>query len=109
MGSAAAVSADAALPGLDSIIDLTRQVAELAEQGHWVRAAELNAERQSRLDVFCATLTPGDTPDETLDILGRILELNDTLIGSVQRRQQLLLQEASAMRTGRRAVAAYGS
>lgn len=97
------------MAALEQIVSLTREVSALAESGEWARAAQVNAERQLQLQAFCAQLEPRTTPRETVEILSRILQLNDALVGSVQRRQQSLLDEADALRAGRRAAAAYGA
>ncbi len=105
MGRVAAVTAAA----LDAILELTRQVSDLAERGEWVEAARLDLERQTQLRTYCASLDPQSASPGLIAALTEVLKLNDSLIGSVRHRQRALIRDAEIVRTGRRALAAYGA
>jgi hypothetical protein len=94
---------------LDTIMEMTRQVATLAEQGEWAEATRIDAERQECLRAFCATLDPQTASADLIAALTQVLKLNDALIGTVEHRQRALVRDSETVRTGRRAVAAYGA
>lgn len=95
--------------GLETIFELTREVAALAERGEWAEAGDRDRERQAQLRTFCAGLDPRTAAPELLQALTEILKLNDALIGSVQHKQRALTRDAETVRTGQRAIAAYGA
>ena len=94
---------------LAHLLESTRQIQALIEQGNWSAAAEIDAGRLRCLQEFCARLEPRNCTPEVLAALGEMVKLNDAMIGSVQHRQNALLDDAQRVGLGRRAVAAYSA
>lgn len=94
---------------LEHLLECTRQIQARIEQGDWLGAAELDAERLHSLQECCAGLDPRTCPPDVLAALVEMLKINDALLASVQRRQDALHDDARAIGIGRRAVAAYSS
>jgi len=94
---------------LESLVEMTRQVAELTEKGEWAEAGKLDAERQVRLRSLCAMLKPGATSPDVIAALSEVLKLNDTLIGAVCHQQRTVVRQLDTVKVGRQAVAAYNT
>ena len=104
MDSASRLAADLRL-----LLDLTGQIQAQIEEGNWLGATELDIERQAVLQRVCSALQPNACPPEVLQALGEMVKLNDAMVASVERRQDVILRDAQVIGVGRRAVAAYNA
>lgn len=101
--------ADETRARLEHLLECTRQIQLRIEQGDWLGAADIDAERLRSLQECCAGLEPSTCPPDVLAALVEMVKINDALVGAVQRRQNALLDDAQVIGLGRRAVAAYSA
>lgn len=98
---------DEARTALAGILECTRRVQALIEAGDWLGAAQLDAERQRRLQECCARIEPSTCPPDLIAALSDMVKLNDAMIGAVEHRQRGIQRDAETVTVGRKAVAAY--
>lgn len=95
------------MTSLDDILDLTDRVEASLDDGDWIAAAQLNAERQELLTALFADRAPGDMDQETRDILRDILARNETAAAKVRLEQELVATKQQRVHHSAAAVLAY--
>jgi|GEM_PF-1932782 len=94
---------------LGQIQQLQSDLLEAAEDGDWVRAAELERERANRLkDLYANMESMGAEAGESLArITERLIEGDRALMERVERERSRLGDELGHLRRGQKAVNAY--
>ncbi|MGH8262892.1 MAG: hypothetical protein ACRETU_02435 [Steroidobacterales bacterium] len=92
---------------LKRVLEETRAVERLIEQGEWQQAVERDAIRQ-RLLAEAFTQDGSRVVDEEMRVIaGELLKLNDRLVGLAEHRRRGVERESDTLQLGRRALAAY--
>jgi len=94
-------------PALQRALELSRELAAVAESGDVDLAVRLDAERMQHLQAARRTLGQTDAGDRA--ILTEISSLNDQAIGFLQHRQRAKARAMDTVSVGRRAVRAYSA
>ena len=87
-----------------TILDLTEQVQTAIDAGDWQRAQALEGERRCAIERLVADQT---VTAELTAALGDLYARNQRMIGEVHHHRRRIVREASMVRTGQAAVAAY--
>jgi hypothetical protein len=88
-------------------LDISREVATLADRGDVQEVARLNAERMQLLKLARSALHPLD--QESLAMVREIQALNDRSLGLLEHRFRAKCRDLDMVSAGRRAVRAYGT
>jgi hypothetical protein len=92
---------------LGRVLEETRVVEQLIEQGEWQQAVEHDAIRQRLLAEAFAQDGSRTIDAETRVIAGELLRLNDRLVGIAEHRRRGVERESDTVQLGRRALVAY--
>jgi hypothetical protein len=92
---------------LQRALELSRELAAVAESGDVELAVRLDAERMQHLQAARRAL--GETDDANRAILTEIGVLNQQAIGFLQHRQRAKARDMDTVSIGRRAVRAYSA
>ena len=92
---------------LERVLEETRTVERLIEQGDWQQALERDAIRQRLLAEAFALDGSRSVDEKTRVIAGELLKLNDRLVGLAEHRRRGVERENDTLQLGRRALAAY--
>lgn len=95
------------MSALDEILTLTDQVEASLDEGDWIAAAELNAQRQELLTGLFAGQAPQDIDPETREVLRDILARNETAAARVRLERELVATKQSRIHRSAAAVRAY--
>jgi hypothetical protein len=90
---------------LQRALELSREVALLADHGDIQAATRLDAERLQLLKTARAALPAPDEQEQRL--LEEINTLNAVALGALQHRQRAMARDMDMMSVGRRAMRAY--
>jgi hypothetical protein len=101
------MSLDAATEALQRALEISREVAQLAEGGDVARALALDAERLELLRSARAGLHP--LSDDARSLVGEIATLNDRAVGFLEHRLRGKARELDMAAVGRRALLAYSA
>lgn len=93
---------------LQSIVELTDRVQTAVQDGDWAHAHELDVERRTLLESLLADAAAVASAAELGAVLADLERRSRHLIGEVQHHQRRILREASMVKTGHDAAAAYG-
>jgi hypothetical protein len=96
-----------AVASLERALELSEQLALIADAGDAGETVRLDAERRQLLKSARAALHPLD--ERSRSILRQIAELNDRTLGLLEHRRRAKGREMDIAAVGRRAVAAYAS
>jgi hypothetical protein len=96
-----------AMAVLRRALDLSKQLAALADGGDVSLAVSLDAERMQLLKSARAALQPMD--ERSRSVLGEIAALNDRTLGFLEHRRRAKGRDMDMATVGRRAVAAYAN
>ena len=94
--------------GLDALqraLEISRELATVADSGEIDAAIRLDADRLELLKAARAALTQPDQQERRL--LDEINALNALAVGALQHRQRIMARDLDMMAVGRRAVRAY--
>ncbi len=94
-----------ATAALDRALNLSRELAAIADAGDVRLAVNLDAERLQLLKSARRALQPMNEKDRS--VLREIAELNDRSIGRLEHRRRAKGRDMDMAAVGRRAVAAY--
>jgi len=94
-----------AMAGLQRALELSQQMAAVADGGDVSLAVRLDAERLQLLKSARAALHPMD--EQSRSILSEIAVLNDRTLGLLEHRRRATGRDMDMAAVGRRAVAAY--
>jgi hypothetical protein len=92
---------------LAAVLDLTEQVQAAIDAGDWERARDLDIARLGQLEQL-ATEVKADDQGGARRALGALEERNRRMIGEVHHHRRRVLRDASLVKTGQTAAAAYG-
>jgi hypothetical protein len=101
------MSGHEARSALQRALEISRELAIVAESGDVDLALQLDAERLQHLKAVRGTLGQIDAADR--GILTEIGVLNDRALGSLQHRQRAKARDMDMASVGRRAVRAYSA
>jgi hypothetical protein len=87
----------------DTVLLLTREMAEAAAAGEWEHVAHLEAERRAPLAQIV-----NDATEETRATIEDILRVDAALRDAAERARASVAGELAALRSGRQALTAYG-
>jgi hypothetical protein len=96
-----------ALAALQRALEISRELATVADAGDVQLAVSLDAERLQLLKSARRALQPMD--DKVRSMLREIAELNDRSIGSMEHRFRAKCRDIDLLATGRRAMRAYST
>jgi hypothetical protein len=96
-----------AMAVLQRALQLSEQLAAVADGGDVSLAVSLDAERLQLLKSARAALHPMD--EQSRSILGEIAELNERTLGLLEHRRRAKGRDLDMAAVGRRAVAAYAN
>lgn len=91
---------------LAAILDLTDGVQAAIDGGDWQRAQDLETERRAAIEQLVAEAGGSGT---TLTALEELQRRNRKMIGEVQHHRRRVLRDATLVKTGQTAAAAYGA
>jgi hypothetical protein len=97
----------AAVAALERALEISRELAVVADAGEVRRAASLDAERLQLLKSVRDALLPMDETSRAL--LREIAELNDRSIGRLEHRFRAKCRDMDMLAVGRRALRAYST
>jgi hypothetical protein len=92
---------------LQRVLELSRQLLEVADGGEVERVISLDAERLRLLKSIRGALTPMHEKDRA--VLREIAELNDRSIGRLEHRFRAKCRDMDMLAVGRRALRAYST
>jgi len=92
---------------LQRALELSRELATVAERGEIEAAIRLDADRLQLLKAASGMLRPADEHERGL--LREINALNALAIGTLQHRQRAMARDLDMMSVGRRAMRAYSA
>lgn len=95
------------MSALDEILSLTERVEVSLDDGDWIAAAELNAQRQELLTGFFANRAPKDIDPETREVLRDILARNEAAAARVRIERELVATKQRRIHHSTAAVRAY--
>ncbi len=101
------MSGEAATAALERALELSRQLAAIADSGDVQLAQRLDAERLQLLKSAKASVQP--LGDEHRRVLREIAALNDKALGFLEHRRRCKARDLDMASAGRRAVRAYGT
>jgi hypothetical protein len=101
------MSREQAVAALRRALELSRELAAVADNGDVRLAVSLDAERLELLKFVRHALRPMQEKDRS--VLREIAELNDRSIGSLEHRFRAKCRDMDMLAVGRRAVRAYTS
>lgn len=93
---------------LVDVIELTERVQVAITAGEWREATDLELERRALLARYLEQHRDGGLASVNSD-LADLQDSNNRLIGEVFHHRRRLAREATMVRTGRRAIRAYGA
>jgi hypothetical protein len=96
-----------AAAGLQRALELSRQLAAVADGGDLHLSVSLDAERLQLLKSIRAALQPLDEKDRS--VLREIAALNDRSLGLLEHRRRAKGRDMDMLAVGRRALRAYSS
>ena len=96
-----------AAAALQRALEISRELAAVADGGDLPLAVSLDAERLQLLKSIRAALQPLDENDRS--VLREIAALNDRSLGSLEHRRRAKGRDMDMLAVGRRAVRAYSS
>jgi hypothetical protein len=96
-----------AAAALQRALEISRELAAVAEGGDLPLAVSLDAERLQLLKSIRAALQPLDEQDRS--VLREIAALNDRSLGLLEHRRRAKGRDMDMLAVGRRAVRAYSS
>jgi hypothetical protein len=91
---------------LAGILELTDRVQAAIDAGDWQGAQDLETERRGAIEQLVAEQGAGDTIGTSLEELQR---RNRKMIGEVQHHRRRVMRDATIVKTGQAAAAAYGA
>ncbi len=92
---------------LQRALELSHELAAIADSGEIEAAIRLDADRLQLLKAACGALRPAD--DHERGLLREINTLNAEAIGTLQHRQRAMARDLDMMSVGRRAMRAYSA
>ncbi|MGO9331761.1 MAG: hypothetical protein ACLQJ0_27150 [Steroidobacteraceae bacterium] len=92
---------------LQRALELSRELATIADSGEIEVTIRLDADRLQLLKAACGMLRPAD--DHERGLLREIIALNAVAIGTLQHRQRAMARDLDMMSVGRRAMRAYSA
>ncbi len=92
---------------LQRALELSHDLAAIADSGEIEAAIRLDADRLQLLKAACGALRPAD--DHERGLLREINTLNAEAIGTLQHRQRAMARDLDMMSVGRRAMRAYSA
>ena len=95
------------MAALDDILALTDRVETCLDEGDWIAAAELNAQRQELLAGLFAGRNPQDIDPETRDVLRDILARNEAAAARVRMERELVATKQQRIHRSAAALRAY--
>jgi hypothetical protein len=98
----------AAQPALERLLEMTDAVQAAIGAGEWQRAAQLESERRALLERYLGLHGALDGDARVQEVLVRLHERNNGMIGEVHHHRRRLEHEACLIGRGKRAVKAYG-
>jgi len=99
------MSRDQAVAALQRALEISRELAAVADSGDVRLAVSLDAERLKLLKSLRHALQPMEEKDRS--VLREIAELNDRSIGRLEHRLRAKCRDMDMLAVGRRAVRAY--
>ena len=96
-----------AAAALQRALEISRELADVADGGDLSLTVSLDAERLQLLKSFRAALQPLDEKDRS--VLREIAALNDRSLGLLEHRRRAKGRDMDMLAVGRRAVRAYSS
>jgi hypothetical protein len=96
-----------AMAALERALEISRELAAVADGGEVRRAASLDAERLQLLQSARDALMPMD--ERSRAVLREIAELNDRSIGRLEHRFRAKCRDMDMLAVGRRALRAYST
>ena len=93
------------LEALQRALEISRELATVAERGEIDAAIQLDADRLQLLKAARGALPRPDEHEQRL--LGEITALNALALGAMQHRQRAMARDMDMMAAGRRAMRAY--
>jgi len=97
----------AAVAALERALEISRELAAVADRGEVRQAASLDAERLQLLQSVRDALLPMD--ERSRAVLREIAELNDRSIGRLEHRFRAKCRDMDMLAVGRRALRAYST
>ena len=97
----------AAVAALERALEISRELAAVADAGEVALAARLDAERLQLLQSARDALLPMDERSQA--VLREIAELNDRSIGRLEHRFRAKCRDMDMLAVGRRALRAYST
>jgi hypothetical protein len=97
----------AAVAALERALEISRELAAVADRGEVRQAASLDAERLQLLKSVRDALLPMD--ERSRAVLREIAELNDRSIGRLEHRFRAKCRDMDMLAVGRRALRAYST
>lgn len=97
----------AAIAALERALEISRELAAVADGGEVRQAASLDAERLQLLQSVRDALLPMD--ERSRAVLREIAELNDRSIGRLEHRFRAKCRDMDMLAVGRRALRAYST
>ena len=92
---------------LDHVLALTERVQTAISDGEWAAAAKLEVERRELLARYLEQ-ERGDRLDRLAPDLTDLQNTHNQILGELFHHRRRLVREATTVRTGRRAIRAYG-
>jgi hypothetical protein len=101
------MSRAAASAALERALEISRELAAVADNGDVRTTARLDAERRQLLQFARQALQPLDEKDRGM--LREIAQLNDRALGLLEHRKRAMGRDMDMLAVGRRAVRAYAT